>query len=228
MGMTISEIVSAVQTQFLPNVLITSSTVIQQNAVRAIRKLNAVAPMIVYEERNIAARIELASTVQQVFKVYHDGTPRDVSVNTTLQSALIGQPIIQYDDMAIYAGTEQYIRDLNQLFDIVFKWRFLGPYLYIDDYPVDSTKALIREYRSISTSGSPEENIPDKQADWIFEYTLALTKIDEGRFLMTTRSADIDFRGQAWKSEGQEDKDKLERRLRDEMKVVLWGGRGYS
>lgn len=224
--MTITELVAEITAHFLPNTLITPEAVVTRNVVRAIRKLNQSAPPIRYEQISVPTnRATLSANVLQVFKVYHNGTPPDQFPLTGIESTLLGYRVLPTDDVGILAGSTQYLKDLFALLGEVYHWRFLSPYLYVDDVPADASTLFVQEYRKIATSGSPEEDLDERSTDWVFEYGLALTKITEGRLLMTTRSAEVDFAGAPLKAEGTADVEKLERRLQNNMKVILWGGR---
>lgn len=230
--MTLQTLIDDVVAQFQPYSLIVEEALIKVNIKRALRRLNNVATPTRVNIVAKADRVTLSGDVVAVAEVYHDAMTEESTASTSLQKTLLGHDIVQNMEVLDTAARIQYLNELYGMLGTTFYWKFEEisgtKYLFTDDVPDEANYLFVVEYYMLDPEDSVDNldttEIPKDLEEWMYEYVLALCKIDEGRILARSTAAETDMGGSELYSEGMESKRELETDLERRKKFLIYGG----
>jgi len=225
--MTKSEIVTWVQTEFLPLTLATPAAVIQQQYDNAVRYFNTHSGFKIIKMFNIASldgAIDLDTEFKSVVKVYPSTQLEWIYKNNPLWT-LTGIQIINNMTQDLIVLGEAF-KNYRMYIGTDFKWKYIK-----SDVPTTAGKLLYNAAPSgttkIAVTGTKrivdDEDITSEYLlNFILYYTKALVKMIEGNTLRKTDLVGANNDGQRLVEEGDKEKTELQQALaRDGRWVAL-------
>ena len=219
--MTPSEIKEYIKDEMLPVPIIggTEYQKVDRHIKKAIQMYNKYNSDVLYRQVNTTASVIDISgykDIKSIVKVYTDQR-RSINAFSPLDEQLIGVNVIREQAVEDFIIARAYYETLKMVLGVELKWKVINGKLYIDDIPQGTTCIVIQYYMQYDLSEYDSLDIDNEDAiNWIRDYALALTKIDQGRILGKSNAVDIDVQGSELLAEGKDEKDKLEEMIKEE------------
>lgn len=125
-----------------------------------------------------------------------------------------GRALTFQEMVSLYA----FYQNAKDLFWEGMAWKFIRPKLYLQGYFNSFVTVLFKYKYDVSDETFEYE---DYAYNWIFRYSLVLTKIAEGTIIRKSRAVEMDSDGQEMIDDGVREKEQLEKEIRGRNTLFL-------
>jgi hypothetical protein len=188
----------------------------------AARKYNKYSSVLAFESfpYNGEAVLEMPARVDSIVDVIQYRPTVGVSSIITPEAVILGvNRLPQGDYFLLFAMIQEY-KQIMRLFSGGFTYRFVKPYLYVDDANIKTSYLTVQYMYNFD---GMDENFEWSGAalDWVISYALAEIKDNEGRVLRNASVVGIDTDGESLATEGKTAKEALLEQLRGESSPFI-------